>query len=71
MNQLLYPRLTLTREVEDYSGRATRKQYDGICAVCGVGFTGRQEKKYCSDCCKDKASYLRSNQVAGREEVVS
>ncbi len=62
MNQLLYPRLTLTREVEDYAGKATGKQSDGICALCGVTFTGREEKKYCSDCCKDGASYLRNKQ---------
>ncbi len=62
MNQLLYPKLTLTREVDDYAGKAKKEQFNGICPICGVGFTGRGEKKYCSDCCKDTASYLRNKQ---------
>ena len=59
MNQLLYPRLTLTRELEDYAGKAKGEQYEGKCSLCGVEFTGRGDKKYCSECCKDRASYLR------------
>lgn len=61
MNQLLYPRLTLIREIDDYGARAISKQYQGICGVCGVAFTGREEKKYCSEPCKNRALYMRNS----------
>ncbi len=70
VNQLLYPRLTLTRKVEDYAGKASAKQYEGRCSVCRIAFTGRDEKKYCSDYCKDKAAYLRNDRMKSQTHEV-
>jgi hypothetical protein len=38
---------------------ARRRQVTGACPVCGTTFTGIGKRRYCSDRCRFRATYLR------------
>jgi hypothetical protein len=38
---------------------ARRRRVPGICPVCGTTFAGTGKRRYCSDRCRFRATYLR------------
>ena len=48
---------------------ARRRRVTGTCPVCGATFTGIGKRRYCSDRCRFRATYLRrKGNGAAREE---
>ena len=48
---------------------ARRRRMTGTCPVCGTTFTGIGKRRYCSDRCRFRATYLRrKGNRASREE---
>jgi hypothetical protein len=42
---------------------ARRKRIQGRCLVCGTTFTGTGKRRYCSNRCRFRATYLRRKEI--------